>query len=138
MQVAVVLGRMAVLENLPPMSAPDRKFIVHGAHRSVGVSTPLVSPARAADDWRTLRLCVICDLRCKGAEDALVVLEHDLAARHIDCVRAFCDSVEQIPWIEEIEDADGVIVLGWTAPANEAPDYYTLYRETSHRTADWP
>lgn len=97
-----------------------RKFFMHSAHRSIGVSAGLAAlqacdlTAFASDDrierpWRVL-LVSGCPLY-KSHESLAVLEKHLKHSGDAQCARAFSENKEELPGLEELEHCDCMVLF---------------------------
>ncbi|MBN2474573.1 MAG: ThuA domain-containing protein [Pirellulales bacterium] len=97
-----------------------RKFFMHSAHKTIGVSAGLAAWqacdlsrfALADEPKRTLRVCLVSGCPLYKSDESLAALEKYLTARdHVTCSRAFSRNKEELPGLENLDDADCMVLF---------------------------
>jgi len=97
-----------------------RKFFMHSAHRTIGVSSGLAALqacdlaqfAMADEARRPLRVCLVSGAPLYQSDESLAALEEHLGGRYeVDCSRAFAKSKDDLPGLENLEDSDCMVLF---------------------------
>ena len=97
-----------------------RKFFVHSAHKSIGVSAGLAAlhacdlssfavdnPSKPAP-----RVCLVSGSPLYNSHESLVTLEAYLSRNsHVQCTRVFAASEEELPGLENLDRCDCMVLL---------------------------
>ena len=116
--VAKVYQKLAE-STMPQLSR--RSFLLHSAHRTIGVSAGLAafqSAMRAgaappvAAHRRPLELCLVSGSFEYHSDQSLAALEKHLAEKYsVRCTRAFAPSEDRLPGLENLDHADCMLLF---------------------------
>lgn len=96
-----------------------RKFFMHPAHTTIGVSASLAAMRAQRDDdvfaeeraESPLRVCVIAGAPLDGSDQSLAELHAYLEERYpVRCITAFCTADEDLADFENLERADCAVI----------------------------
>ena len=96
-----------------------RRFIVHSAHKTIGVSAGLAaleagdfaaSLAAADEDQRLLRVCLVSGSLEYDSDTSLAAFQQHLEKQHrVTCSRAFRKTDDNLPGLENLDHCDCAI-----------------------------
>ena len=135
-----------------------RKFFMHSAHKTIGVSSgPAALKVRNLDEFavdneppEVLRVCLVSGAPTYNSDRSLAILERHLA-RHTDveCARAFSKAPDDLPGLKGLEGSDCMVLFTrQMAVDGEQLDSIRRYcrrggavvgvRSASHGLKNWP